>query len=63
MIVISTTPLGFHFFDQMDFNAFNPNSIIKSLNLDILIGNNLQGTHDVTSSYPLANLTKEKGAL
>jgi len=27
----------------MDFNAFNPNSIIKSLNLDILIGNNLQG--------------------
>ncbi len=66
MIVISTTPfsmkLRFHFLDQMHFNAFNPNSIIKSLNLDILSGNNLQGMHDVTSSYPLANITKEKGA-
>jgi hypothetical protein len=47
----------------MHFNAFNPNSIIKSLNLDILIGNNLQGMHDVTSSYSLANVTEDKGAL
>jgi len=49
--------------DQMHFNAFNSNSIITSLNVDILSGNNLQGMHDVTSSYPLANVTKEKGAL
>jgi len=55
--------LRFQFLDQMHFNGFNPTSIIKNLNLDILIANNLQGMHDITSSYPLANVMKEKGTL
>jgi hypothetical protein len=47
----------------MHFNGFNPTSIIKNLNLDILIANNLQGVHDIISIYPLANVMKEKGTL
>ncbi len=55
--------LRFHVLDEMHFNSFNPTSIIKTLNLDIIIANNLQGMHDITSSYPLANVMKEKGTL
>jgi hypothetical protein len=47
----------------MHYNGFNPTSIIKNLNLDIIIANNLQGMLDITSSYPLANVMKEKGTL
>jgi hypothetical protein len=47
----------------MHFSGFNLTSIIKNLNLDIIIANNLQGMHDITSSYPLANVMKETGIL
>ncbi len=67
IVFFFTTPfsmkLRFHFLDQMHFSGFNPTSIIKNLNLDMIIANNLQGMHDITSSYPLANVMKEKGTL
>ncbi len=55
--------LRFHFLDQMHFNGFDPTSIIRNLNLDIIIANNLQGMLDITSSYLLANVMKKKGTL
>jgi hypothetical protein len=67
IVIFFITPfsmkLRFHFLAQMHLNGFNPTSIIKNLNLDILIASNLQGMHDITSSYPLANVMKEKGTL
>jgi hypothetical protein len=44
IVIFFTTPfsmkLRLHFLDEMHLNGFNPISIIKNLNLDILIANN-----------------------